>query len=330
MSRAVSMWRASGALLRRLPRSPPRLLWPPRVPISKERGSVAAAVLAAACAAPWPCAWAEEQPPEPTLCVGEDSAPPRTPLPQRPVHHVLRPHLDPRVDHAVLIRYDPPEDRRTGACVVICPGGNYEYVSGKEGQPVAAWLAELGVTAFVLRYNCITEGHYWPAQLADLELAIRTVRSHAVAWRVDGRRVGVMGFSAGGHLASMAATTEDLAWRPNAQILVYPSIDVTKPDWWPWKAAEGFPPPEAASHRLVRPGQPPAYLAVSTEDGLCTAEDNTEPYERRLSMAGVEFEHVVKPMGKHGHGLHAGWTEPCEAWLARLGWIGPISRPAAK
>jgi len=258
-------------------------------------------------------------------CEAVEPAPaPRTALPPRPVQHVLRPDVDPRIDASVMIRFDPPEHLRTGAAIIVVPGGNYEQCCmGKEGHQVAVWLNGLGVTAIVLRYRLLPEGHYWPAQLEDLELALRLVRGNATAWRVDRSRVGVIGFSAGGHLAGVAATSGDSSVRPNAQILVYPCIDTTKPDWWPWTTAEGFPPGEDSVHLRVTPEAPPAFLAVSTEDGLCTAEDNTEPYAAKLRAAGVPVEHVVRPMGKHGHGIRGGWTESCEAWLGRLGWTTP-------
>lgn len=205
--------------------------------------------------------------------------------------------------------------------MVIFPGGNYEEVCmSKEGHQVAVWLNSLGITAFVLRYRCLPEGHYWPAQLEDAELAMRLVRSNSTAWRVDRKRVGVIGFSAGGHLAAMIANSEDALVRPDLQILVYPAIDTTKPAWWPWRADQGFPPPEDSPHLFAGQSSPPAFLAVSTEDGLCTAEENTQPYADRLRAIGVPVEHFVKPMGKHGHGLNGGWSDACAAWLGGRGW----------
>jgi len=251
-------------------------------------------------------------------------AKPAIATPPRPTHHVLRPNVDPRIDNSVLIRYDPPTHMRSGATVIICPGGNYENCAmDHEGQKVAVWLSGLGITAFVLRYRLLPEGHYWPAPLEDFELAIQHVRSNAAGWGLDPQRIGVMGFSAGGHLAGMAATSEDPALRPNAQILVYPAIDCTKPDWWPWKAVEGHPPPEASPLLRVSSSTPPTFLTVSSDDDCCSAEDNTTPYAERLQAAGVPVEHFVKSMGKHGHGLQGGWVPICEAWLARRAWTSP-------
>lgn len=251
---------------------------------------------------------------------------PDSQVPPRPLHYILRPDVDPRIDKSILIRYDPMEELRTGAAIVILPGGNYEDCCVKgEGQHVAAWLSSLGITAFVLRYRLLPEGHYWPAQLEDLETAMHMIRTNSEEWRVDKNRIGVIGFSAGGHLAAMNATTSKELVKPNLQILVYPTIDVTKPDWWPWRSAEGFPVPAESPHLLVTNATPPAFLAVSSEDGLCTAEENTQPYAERLQAAGVPFEHFIKSMGKHGHGTNGGWTTPCAEWLVQRGWAAKPS-----
>eukprot|EP00928_Gymnodinium_smaydae_P051488 TRINITY_DN35038_c0_g1_i1.p1 TRINITY_DN35038_c0_g1~~TRINITY_DN35038_c0_g1_i1.p1 ORF type:complete len:362 (-),score=77.21 TRINITY_DN35038_c0_g1_i1:93-1127(-) len=253
--------------------------------------------------------------------VAASAAAASTSLPPRPVCQALRPEVDPRIDASAIIRFDPLEHLRTGAAIIVLPGGNYEELAMKhEGHQVAVWLNSLGITAIVLRYRLLPEGHYWPAQLEDLSLTMKIVRDAASEWRIDADRVGVLGFSAGGHLAGSAAVARDAVVRPNAQILVYPCIDVTKPEWWPWTTKEGFPPPEASVHLQAGAHAPAAFLAVSTEDGLCTAEDNTEPYAQKLRDCGVPVEHLVQPMGKHGHGLKGGWTETCEAWLVRLGW----------
>mmetsp|Transcript_84052 Transcript_84052/g.211948 ORF Transcript_84052/g.211948 Transcript_84052/m.211948 type:complete len:130 (+) Transcript_84052:3-392(+) len=127
----------------------------------------------------------------------------------------------------------------------------------------------------------------------------------------------------------MIANAEDQAARPDLQILVYPAIDTTKPDWWPWRTDQGFPPPEDSPHLFAGNSSPPAFLAVSTEDGLCTAEENTEPYAARLRAVGVSVQHFVKPMGKHGHGLNGGWPEACAAWLGARGW-GAVAAGEAK
>lgn len=247
-------------------------------------------------------------------------------LPARPVIRILRPHRDVRQDASIMVRFDPPKHLRTRAAIIIMPGGNYESVSHSEGQPVAAWLNSLGITAFVLRYRCISEGHYWPAQWEDYVAAFHMILSNAESWDIDKRRIGVMGFSAGGHLAATAAVNDNVTTQPNAQILVYPCIDVTKPDSWPWKVEEGFPAPEESPHFHVTTRSPPAFLTVSTDDTICTAKENTEPYVDALQAAGVPVTYFKQPMGGHGHGLSGGWTFHCEKWLMDLGWAQRVSQ----
>jgi len=178
----------------------------------------------------------------------------------------------------------------------------------------------LGITAFVLRYRCTSEGHYWSAQWEDYKTAFDIIISKTERWGIDSHRIGVMGFSAGGHLAAVAAVTEDTAAQLSAQILVYPCIDVTKPDSWPWKVAEGFPATEDSPHLHVTPCSPRAFVTVSSDDTICTAKENAEPYVEALQAAGVPVKYFKKSMGEHGHALSGGWTIHCEKWLVDLGW----------
>ncbi len=126
--------------------------------------------------------------------------------------------------------YGPPPEKATGAAVVICPGGGYGGLADHEGRPIAEWLNGLGVAGIVLRYRVAPAKH--PAMLQDAARAIRTARANAEAWKIDPRRVGVLGFSAGGHLASTIGTHFDagdpqaadpidrLSSRPDRMILV--------------------------------------------------------------------------------------------------------------
>jgi len=129
--------------------------------------------------------------------------------------------------------YLAPADKATGAAILVCPGGGYEHLAPHEGHDVAVWLSSIGVTAVVLKYRLGPRYHY-PAQLQDAQRALRTMRGKASGWKIDPQRVGVMGFSAGGHLASTAAThfddgdpgaadpIERQSCRPDVAILCYP------------------------------------------------------------------------------------------------------------
>lgn len=143
-------------------------------------------------------------------------------------------------DKPALFLYPAPAERATGVGVVVCPGGGYAMLAmDHEGRAVAEWLNDYGISAFVLRYRHGPRyRHPWP--LRDAQRAIRMVRAHARAWRVDPNRLGVMGFSAGGHLASTTGThvnpanssaADSLAQfstRPDFMTLVYPVISFTE------------------------------------------------------------------------------------------------------
>ncbi len=104
--------------------------------------------------------------------------------------------------------YQPPTGKATGAAIVVCPGGGYGRLAPHEGHDVAVWLNSIGVTAAVLKYR-LGPKYQHPAMIQDALRAIRTVRAKATEWKIDPNRVGIMGFSAGGHLASTAATHFD-------------------------------------------------------------------------------------------------------------------------
>src|SRR5204862_3028506 len=134
-----------------------------------------------------------------------------------------------------LTAYLPPKEKATGAAIIVCPGGGYTHLAEHEGRPVAEWLNTIGVTAFVLKYRLGPRYHH-PAPLQDAARAIRTVRARASEWNLDPERIGVLGFSAGGHVASTIAThfdagkadaadpLERVSSRPSVAILIYPVI----------------------------------------------------------------------------------------------------------
>jgi len=177
-----------------------------------------------------------------------------------------------------------------------------------------------------LQYRCISRGHYWPAQFHDWEECARAVRAQAASWDCDPDRVGIMGFSAGGHLASYAALRADLEIKPKLQILVYPAIDTLSPHEGgsidPWDAEAGYPPHETSSHLLVESSAPPAFLAGIEGDEYCPVGENTDVYARELSAHGVPFKYVFngETEAEHGCGFQDWWSKPCEEWLHEHGW----------
>src|SRR5437016_14589050 len=138
-------------------------------------------------------------------------------------------------DIPTLTPYLPPKEKATGAAVIVCPGGGYTHLAEHEGGPVAEWLNSIGVTAFVLKSRLGPRYHH-PAPLQDAARAIRTVRARATEWNIDSKRIGILGFSAGGHVASTIGThfdsgksdafdpIERVSSRPDLMILIYPVI----------------------------------------------------------------------------------------------------------
>ncbi len=244
-------------------------------------------------------------------------------------------------DRPGLWAYPLAGDTQAGA-VVVCPGGGYGALAVQhEGHEVARWLNANGVAAFVLRYR-IAPRYRHPAPLADVQRAIRLVRARAAEWRVDPRRVGVMGFSAGGHLASTVAThfdeggaetdeVERQSCRPDFAILCYPVISFVTPH------------AHAGSRRNLLGEEPDAELVKSLSNELhVTAEtpptflfhtdadagvvpENSILFYLALRRAGVPAELHIYERGPHGVGLAAqdpvlgSWTERLRDWLRGRG-----------
>jgi acetyl esterase/lipase len=240
-----------------------------------------------------------------------------------------------------LTRYSPAEPN--GTAVIICPGGGYMGTAGDhEGVQVAEVLNEFGITAFVLKYRlpddrtCVDKSL---APLQDAQQAIRMVRSHAAEWNINPHRIGIMGFSAGGHLASTAAThfhsradltcTDTTSVRPDFVALIYPVISFSD------KLTHGGsrerllgPHPGVDQIRLysnelqVTPTAPPAFLVHAGDDGTVPVGNSIAYYEACLRNQ-VPAEMHLYPAGGHGFGLHNPkvkdeWLERMVLWLQTL------------
>ncbi len=231
-----------------------------------------------------------------------------------------------------------------GSAIVICPGGGYTALAGYEGRDPAIWLRDLGVTAIVLTYRLGPRYHY-PAQLFDAARAIRYVRAHAVEWRLDTARIGIMGFSAGGHLAATLATHFDagdphaadpidrFSSRPAILVLAYPVISMEDSITHAGSrlALLGPDPDTALVHLLsnetqVTPHTPPTFLFHTIDDNVVPVQ-NSIAFADALRRAGVPYELHLYPHGPHGVGLArdrpelAGWTELLRVWLKRQGFV---------
>lgn len=216
-----------------------------------------------------------------------------------------------------------------GCAVVACPGGGYRYLEfEKEGCAFAPWFNSRGITLAVLQYR-LPGGD--PARpLADAARAVGLLRADAGRWQVDPHRVGIMGSSAGGHLAATLATQADSAVRPDFQILLYPVITMDAGLTHEGSRREllGESPSagqvEAFSNeRQVTAVTPPAFIAVSGDDGIVPVENSVQ-YYLSLHHHGVPAELHVYPTGGHGWGMnphyeyYPQWTAALEAWLLTM------------
>jgi acetyl esterase/lipase len=236
--------------------------------------------------------------------------------------------------------YLAPADRTTGAAIVVCPGGGYGFLAlDHEGRQVAQWLNSLGVTAVVLHYRLAPRYHH-PAPLQDAQRAMRLVRSQASAWKIDSKKVGILGFSAGGHLAATVSThfdagraeaadpVERFSCRPDFAILIYPVISMqagvthggSRRNLLGERADDEKLAAELSAERQVTPQTPPTFLVHTTEDKAVPPENSIFFY-LALKKAGVPAELHLFERGPHGLGLgragqpFARWPELCAAWL---------------
>ena len=247
------------------------------------------------------------------------------------------------IHHPNLTVYPAPAGRATGAAVIICPGGGYGVVvPGKEGVEPAQWFTARGMAAFVLRYRLSEYGQ--PAPLRDVLRAVRLVRSRSAEFGIAPDRIGVMGFSAGGHLAACAGTLYDapegrtgaaldaVSARPNFLLLIYPVITMKDPYTHGGSRRNLLGPAPTAelidrysTELQVTKDTPPAFLLTTFEDGLVPAENCLEFFEA-MHRAGVPAELHVYEKGPHGFGLRPGfgpvsdWPRVCEQWLRLHGW----------
>lgn len=242
------------------------------------------------------------------------------------------------VSQPSLTYYPAAAGHAAGTAVIICPGGSYQFLAfDHEGRQYAQWLSRLGVAAFVLKYRLADYGH--PAPLRDVLRAIRTVRAHASDYGVSPQRIGVMGSSAGGHLAASAATMFDdpagrtgaaldaVSARPDFALLVYPVITLMPPAAHEGSriallGAQAAPDLVRAmsAETRVTAQTPPTFLVHAQDDGAVPVE-NSILFFQALTRAHVPAEMHLFERGGHGAGMGAGhgdfslWPARAEEWL---------------
>jgi acetyl esterase/lipase len=248
--------------------------------------------------------------------------------------------------------YPAPADKANGAAIVVCPGGGYGRLAPHEGHDVAVWLNTIGVSAFVLKYR-LGPRYNHPAMLWDVQRAIRTVRAKATDWKVDPNRIGVMGFSAGGHLSSTAATHFDdgnatatdpidrVSSRPDVAILCYPVITLQPPfaHMGSRKNLLGENPPAElvdlmSNEKQVTARTPPTFLFHTVDDAGVPVE-NSMLFAEALRKYKVPHETHFYEHGRHGVGLAkddpalSTWPKMLENWLRARGFFTATKKAEA-
>ncbi len=247
-----------------------------------------------------------------------------------------------KVSHPTLTVYLPPKEKANGTAVIICPGGGYGIVAaGHEGADVAKAFTSMGITAFVLKYripDTLTMVNREIGPLQDVQRAIQLVREHAKEWNVNVHRVGIMGFSAGGHLAASAGVhyndavidnPQHISLRPDFMLLIYPVIS--------FRDSIGHigsrnnllglhPSPEKITYYSnelqVTDDTPPTFLVHAKDDDVVLYRNSTIFYEA-LQQHKVATGIFLYEKGGHGFGMHN--PQSNDAWMPKVNtWMDTI------
>lgn len=251
------------------------------------------------------------------------------------------------VTDPVLDMYPAPAGKASGTAVIICPGGSYWALAiSSEGSKVAKWMNSIGITAFVLKYRLpdstiMINKSIGPLQ--DAEKAIRIVRRHAKEWGINPDKIGIMGFSAGGHLASTLSThfnekvyqpIDSTSARPDFSLLIYPviSMDSAITHWGSRVNLLGNNPSPAlvrhfSNELQVTKNTPPAFLVQAMDDNVVPVQ-NSISYALALKKFKIPCELHIYESGGHGFGMGWGgtestWPEACRRWLEARGFLKP-------
>ncbi len=251
-----------------------------------------------------------------------------------------------KITDPVLDFYPPPAHTSNGTAIIICPGGGYRRLAiDNEGSDIAQWLNGLGISAFVLKYRLPSDAIMEDktiGPLQDGQRAVRLVRQHAAEWMIDPHKIGIMGFSAGGHLASMVSTcfseqtyasSDTTSARPDFSVLVYPVISMDPAITHPGSRDSLIGPHPSqvmitrfSSQLRVTDATPPTFIVHASNDGTVPVQNSIE-YYLALKKHGVAGELHIYETGHHGFGLgkdggtEAQWPEACKRWLRARGMI---------
>ena len=252
------------------------------------------------------------------------------------------------VTKPTLTIFRPANENNTGAAIVICPGGGYWNLAWDlEGEEVAAWLNTVGVTGLVLKYRVPRrpgqpEPLPAPGPLLDAQRAVSLLRSRSADWGIDPNRIGILGFSAGGHLAVATATHFDqrayepideidkISCRPDFAVAVYPGYLIEQ-----GPAGVEINKDVLAPYIRIPKETPPIFLVHASDDLVAGAENSVVMY-LALKRANVPAELHVYAQGGHGFGVRKNslpcstWTDRCVAWLQSQGMLGTKTQAGSK
>lgn len=218
------------------------------------------------------------------------------------------------VSDPTLTFYPAPNGNNSGALVLVFPGGGYRILAfDLEGSEVCEWLNSIGINAALVKYRvpAAPDALRYAAPLIDAQHALEVVRAHANDWHVDSHRIGVIGFSAGGHLAALASNS---AFRPDFALLIYPAYLTEEHDL-----------AKLASELAVSADTPPTFLIQTEDDGVHV--ENSLVYYAALKKFKVPAEMHIFAKGGHGYGLRptaqpvTQWPKLAESWLRSRGLL---------
>lgn len=250
-------------------------------------------------------------------------------------------------DIPTLTIFDPQSGHGNGSAVVVLPGGTYRNLAANlEGRQVADWFTSRGFKAFVLQYRLTSNGYVLPVPLLDARRAVQLVRARTQDYQVDPARIGIIGFSAGGHLAALASVQpvegkpdaddpiERVSSRPDFLVLGYPWIGAITPDTSVLSYCKEYNLMDRCEalraayspDLFVTKSTPPTFIYHTTDDGLVPVEQGVRFYMAEMK-AGVPVEAHLFAHGQHGTGLGMGmatldqWPVLLETWLRTQGFI---------
>ena len=248
-----------------------------------------------------------------------------------------------KVSNPTLTIYHPKKQIATGAAVIICPGGGYSGESYlHEGTQIAESFVRKGIAAFILKYRLPSDSIMIDktiGPLQDAQQAIKTVRQHASEWNLDAEKIGIMGFSAGGHLASTAGThfnksyipnVENISLKPNFMMLVYPVISM-KDEITHLGSRQNLLGKNPSTEQVmlfsnelhVSPNTPPTWITHAGDDNVVTVENSIRFYQNLIGNK-VPAEMHLYPKGNHGFVLSLPtdeWMQPLFDWMGKSGFV---------